>query len=167
MIVAGIDPGKAGAIAALREDAAVLLLEDAPMLRVGKKQEYDLAAMADLLRYVQALDPAAAVAIERVWVRPGEGAVGAMTFGEGSGIWLGVTAALNLRLERVTPMRWRRAVMDGLPKGKGSSIQRARELFPDQAPKLTRRKDDGRAEALLIAEFARRTFLGLSPKEEP
>lgn len=158
MIVAGIDPGKGGAIAALREDAAVLLLEDAPLLRVGTKQEYDLGRMADLLRYVQALDPAAVIAVERVWVRPGEGAVGAMTFGEGSGIWLGATSALNLRLERVTPMRWRRAVMDGLPKGKGSSMQRARELFPDQAEKLAKKKDDGRAEALLIAEFARRTF---------
>jgi crossover junction endodeoxyribonuclease RuvC len=158
MIVVGIDCGKMGALAALREDGVVMLLRDAPILQVGKKREYDLAAMADLLRWVQKHDANALVAIERVWARPGEGAVGAISFGEGSGIWLGAVTALGLRLERVTPMRWRKAMLDGLPKGKGSSMQRAKGLFPDQTAQLARKKDDGRAEALLIAEFARRSF---------
>jgi len=69
------------------------------------------------------------------------------TCGLGMGVWLGVLAALRLPYTRVRPQIWKRAF--GLSKDKAASILRAQQLYPDAD--LRRRKDDGRAEALLLA----------------
>jgi hypothetical protein len=64
----------------------------------------------------------------------------------------------GLRVEEITPQRWKR--MYGLAGGKenkGSSLEVARRLFPDLADThLKRAKDQNRAEALLIANFAKK-----------
>jgi hypothetical protein len=157
MIVVGIDCGKDGAIAVLR-DGCCVALHDMPTLKVGKREEYDAGAMTRILVQAVAGADRDLIAIEHVTANPKNGAIGAAKFFTGFGIWIGIIASLGLRLERVTPQRWRKAMLEGLPKGKGSSMLRARELFPALAPQLARKKDDGRAEALLIAEYARRTF---------
>jgi len=157
--IVGIDCGASGAIAVLRESECVGLF-DMPMIQVGTRMEYNARAMAKLVIDDLELGASDLVAIEHVHPNGKNGAVGAFKFATGYGIWLGIIAACDLRLERVTPQRWRKAMLEGLPKGKGASFQRALELFPDQASFLTRKKDDGRAEALLIAEYARRTFAG-------
>jgi crossover junction endodeoxyribonuclease RuvC len=41
---------------------------------------------------------------------------------------------------------------------KDAARMRACQLFPSAANMLERKKDDGRAEALLIAEYGRRTL---------
>lgn len=164
MIVIGIDPGKTGAVAVLKGDGEVLALYDTPVIQVHTprrktpRSEYDAGGMARVISY----EPnETLVAIEQVHSMPDEGPVGAFKFGLGMGIWLGAAAALCLRVERVTPQRWRKAMLEGLPQGKGASLLRARELFPAMHERLARcRKDAGPADALLIAEYARRTFLG-------
>lgn len=166
MIFVGVDPGKSGGLAWLDESRKVIRLADAPLVKVGKRHEYDLAEMAQMLRF-PAGGADALLAIEQVGSHKGEGPQGAFTFGTGFGIWLGIAAALRMRIERITPQRWRKGMMEGLAREKGASILRAKELFPDQTEKLTRKKDDGRAEALLIAEFARRTFAAAATKEAP
>jgi crossover junction endodeoxyribonuclease RuvC len=52
----------------------------------------------------------------------------------------------------VRPRAWKKDM--GLTADKDESLSMARELWPD-AP-LARKKDNGRAEALLIAEWLRR-----------
>jgi len=158
MIVIGCDPGKSGALAVLDESRRLIEIADAPLTQVGKRFEYDLGRMALYLEPYRDCD--ALLAIEQVGSHKGEGPQGAFTFGAGFGIWLGIAAAFRLRIERITPQRWKKAMLEGLPKEKGSSIQRAKELFPDMTVRLTRKKDHGRADALLIAEYARRAFLG-------
>jgi hypothetical protein len=49
----------------------------------------------------------------------------------------------------VTPTKWKRAL--GLGADKGDSRRRAMETWPYMASKFARVKDDGRAEAALIA----------------
>lgn len=156
MIIVGIDPGKGGAVVTLDHDGSVSSIMDTPLVRVGRRHEYSLAAMSEILRYYP--PDTTLLAIEQVGVRPGEGVLGAFTFGTGFGLWLGIAAAYKLPIERITPQRWQKVMLEGLPKGKGSAIARAQELFPDAAMKLKRIKDHGRADALLIAEYARRTF---------
>lgn len=178
MLIAGIDPGKTGCLAVIEAsgrcaglfDTSVIEVRSARRTSKGTRSEYDAASMAGVLRWVRNLrgPEHVLVAIEQVGAMPGEGAVGAFKFGTGFGIWIGVAAALGLRIERVTPQRWRKAMLAGLPAGKGASLLRARELFPDQHERLARsRKDAGPADALLIAEFARRHLVGDHGRTDP
>ncbi|MEF9603307.1 hypothetical protein O4J55_13490 [Paracoccus sp. PXZ] len=58
------------------------------------------------------------------------------------------------RLTLVRPTTWKPAL--GLTADKRESLAMARELFPGAADMLSRAKDDGRAEALLLTEYHRR-----------
>jgi hypothetical protein len=69
------------------------------------------------------------------------------TCGLGMGVWLGVLATLALPPTRVQPQIWKRAL--GLGKDKEQARLRAMQLFP-QAD-LRRKRDHGRAEAILLA----------------
>ena len=79
------------------------------------------------------------------------------------GCWQGVLAALQIPHQMVTPQRWKRTLMDGRPKGKAASVLVAQQLFPWAAPQLRGPRGkalDGRADALLIAEYVRRHHAG-------
>lgn len=67
---------------------------------------------------------------------------------------LGTLAALAMSHDVVQPASWKRRA--GIPPGadKRASIATATRLLPGAAPHLTRIKDDGRAEALLLARQA-------------
>jgi hypothetical protein len=82
---------------------------------------------------------------------PGQETRSTFTVGLGFGIWLGVLAALALPYTRVRPAIWKRAL--GLGKDKEQARLRAMQLFP-QAD-LRRKRDHGRAEALLLAWWGR------------
>jgi crossover junction endodeoxyribonuclease RuvC len=70
-------------------------------------------------------------------------------FGRSAGIIEGVVAALRMPHTYVTPATWTKAV--GRAAGKDASRMRAMELFPDNDDWFRRAKDDGRADAALIA----------------
>ena len=80
---------------------------------------------------------------------PGQGVSSTWTTGYGFGVWLGVLAALALPHTRVRPAIWKRAM--GLGKDKEQARLRAIQLFP--SADLRRKKDHGRAEALLLAWY--------------
>jgi hypothetical protein len=88
--------------------------------------------------------------LELVHSSPQMGVKSAFTFGEGYGRLQMALTALGVPYERVRPQAWQKA-MGCLTKGdKNVSKRRAQELFP--ALKVTH----AIADALLIAEFARR-----------
>jgi crossover junction endodeoxyribonuclease RuvC len=91
--------------------------------------------------------------VEYVGTRPGEGAVGAFSFGRSCGVIEGVLGALGVRATHISPAWWKRAV--GLPVGRDGAKDAARSeairRWPDHAGLFARIKDDGRAEAALIA----------------
>jgi hypothetical protein len=62
----------------------------------------------------------------------------------------------------VRPRLWKDKL--GLSSDKNESLEMAREVYPDAEELLRRQKDDGRAEALLLVEYARR-HLNLSAVE--
>lgn len=144
----GIDPGIGGAVGLVREDGTFAAVADMPTLptTTGRRQ-VDFAALAAILRE----HGPAFVLVERVGPRPGEGAVGAFAFGYSFGGILATLAALALPHDVVQPAAWKRRA--GIPPGadKRASIATAVRLLPDAAPHLARVKDDGRAEALLLA----------------
>jgi crossover junction endodeoxyribonuclease RuvC len=160
----GIDPGITGAIAMLDGDTNEVELFDTPLvtIKAGKslKNEMNAAQVALMMQSITA-GKEAMVTIEKVQAMPGGGertmgATSAFNFGKGFGIWLGIIAALQLPFEQVHPMTWKSAVLRGMPKEKDASRVRAMELFPKAAKHLSRKKDHGRADALLLAVYGKR-----------
>jgi crossover junction endodeoxyribonuclease RuvC len=107
---------------------------------------------APLLGELLAQWHAGEVIAEFVAVRPREGAVGAFSFGR-CGVIEGACGALGLPVRFLTPSAWKRAV--GIAPGKDGAKDAARSeairRWPDQAALFARVRDDGRAEAALIA----------------
>jgi crossover junction endodeoxyribonuclease RuvC len=150
MIIGGIDIGVSGAIAIL-SDGALVEVHDMPVLRDGPKNR--ATVNAPLLAEIIAKSHAEKILIEWVGVRPGEGAVGAFAFGRARGVCEGVCAALGVPVEFITSPRWKR--IHGIAPGKNGTKDAARskaiQRWPDKADLFKRVKDDGRAEAALIA----------------
>ena len=110
--------------------------------------------MAALLRQH---DPAhTLVVLEAVHAMPRQGTTSMFSMGRGSGLWEGIIAAFELPLQLVIPRVWKNKMV-GIGADKNASRLKAIDLFPSVAGELSRVKDHGRAEALLMAEFWRRT----------
>lgn len=155
--ILGIDPGLSGALALYWPSSGVVAVRDMPVLETRRSDKrikrsvdpYELARLIDEWSKDIGL-----VCLELVGVRPGEGAVGAFSFGEGYGLVRGVCCANFLPVETVTPASWKRAM--GVKGDKDESRARASQLFPRSAGLWPRKKDDGRAESLLIAAYGAR-----------
>jgi hypothetical protein len=80
-------------------------------------------------------------------------------FGKGYGMWIGIVAALEIPYTLVTPQAWKKELMQGI-KDKDAGRLRAMQLFPAYNEWLVRKRDIGRADALLIAEYGRRQLKG-------
>jgi crossover junction endodeoxyribonuclease RuvC len=149
--IIGIDIGSQGALALLSPDGALLEIADMPILRDGPKSRPNVNAplLAEIVYRWQAKQ----AFVEYVGARPGEGPTGAFSFGRSKGVIEGVCAAAGLPVAFLTPPVWKRAV--GIPPGKDGAKDAARSeairRWPGQATLFARVKDDGRAEAALIA----------------
>lgn len=84
-----------------------------------------------------------------------QGVVGMLNYGIGYGEYLGMLKTRRIPYGEIHPMTWKKE-FNLIDKPKQSSIETARNLFPMVSDMLKRKKDHGRAEALLLAEFARR-----------
>lgn len=151
MIVIGVDPGISGAIARYNSSeasaATQLIIWDMPILEVNKKKTISPYLVANILK-----EAAAPVYIEKVAAMPNQGVTSMFNFGKGFGVILGAAAGLGLQTTQVTPQQWMKALK--CQRGKDANRQRACELFPQYADMFARKKDDGRADAALLAYYA-------------
>lgn len=134
---------------------------DTPILTVAgskNKRECNASAMASLLEPYR--DCEALVVLENIHSMPKQGVASSFSFGKGFGMWLGIVAAFKLPMELVSPQRWKKEILVDMGQGKDASRFKAIALFPSIAEQLSRKKDDGRAEALLLAEYGRRLRKG-------
>ena len=150
-LVIGIDPGLGGALALLTSDGVLLDLDDMPVLADGAAGRR--AINAPLLAARVRAWGAGLAFCELVGPRPGEGAVGAFGFGRSRGIIEGVLGTMAVPVEMIAPAWWKRRI--GIPPGKDGAKDLARSeairRWPAMADRFARKKDDGRAEAALIA----------------
>jgi crossover junction endodeoxyribonuclease RuvC len=163
MNVIGIDPGIHGAVALVADDAAYVV--DTPTLerKVGRKirRRVNVIELADALTTFAL--PGTVAYVERAQASPRMGVSSSFAYGEAFGMVVGVLAHLHIETRFVSPSVWKREM--GLVKPgarelgrdeereKGSALELARKLYPQLADKLARAKDDGRADALLIAHW--------------
>lgn len=151
MTILGIDPGASGGIAFFSMQRGLLSIFDMPTVEVkrgGKNKREVSAAMLNAIIGARDIDVAF---VEKVGAMPGQGVSSMFQFGRSVGMIEGVLAALEIPTNYVTPQSWQKAV--GARGGKDASRARAAELFPAYAANFSRKKDDGRADAALIAWY--------------
>lgn len=155
MKVIGIDPGKSGAVAMV-DGLQLLGVFDMPTVKLNKGTElcgYSLnGLLAEMLHDHGPVDFAV---IEKVHTTPQMGVTSAGSFMESYGMSKMAIIARGIRLEYVSPQKWKSAL--GLNADKSASLALARAKWPD-SDSFKLKKHEGRAEAALIAEFGRRHF---------
>jgi hypothetical protein len=148
--ICGIDPGTYGCIA-LYHPEKPLILFDMPTLEIsrnGKKRiQIDLYALA---RFVDEHSSQIKRAIiENPQGMPGQASNATYRLGLNCGIAQMVIAASFIPMELVAPSTWKRTM--GLSKDKDASRLKASQIAPQWSAQWSRVKDDGRAEAFLLA----------------
>lgn len=150
----GMDPGLSGAIAVLTDDT--LQIHDMPVMTVDRngkaKRQVSANELAELLNLHAGKD--CHVYCERVSAMAGQGVTSVFSFGRSFGMIEGILAALKMPVTFVAPATWVKGV--GRGPGKDASRSRAMELFPEYQHMFKRVKDDGRADAALIAHWGRK-----------
>jgi crossover junction endodeoxyribonuclease RuvC len=147
-MILGVDIGTRGALALLNPQGDLLEVADMPVLRDGPKGRPAVNGL--LLAEIVFRWHAKQAFIEHVGARPDEGAVGAFAFGRSRGVVEGVLAACGVPASHIAPAAWKRAV--GLSvASKDAARSDAIRRWPSHAALFARVKDDGRAEAALIA----------------
>lgn len=156
--IVGIDPGYTGAIAFLTSSGVEI--NDMPVAPNTKgKLELDLFGLGQLL--IPSRSGRNIAILEQVSAMPGQGVSSTFRFGEGYGALKMALIGHGYELHLVTPARWKKHF--GLSKDKGVSRGLASRRFPKSSHLFTRVKDDGRAEAALIALYGAENIPGIFP----
>jgi crossover junction endodeoxyribonuclease RuvC len=156
----GIDPGLTGALALLEVangDTTLVDVIDVPVVGSGAKQCVDVILLQEwLLRH----GPRHAF-LERAQAMPKQGASSGFKYGRTVGALEAVIAVSNIAITMVEPSKWKRHfhLQGGDKEGARGLVIR---LFPGEHRFFARKKDHGRAEAVLVGLYGMQTSLQLS-----
>jgi crossover junction endodeoxyribonuclease RuvC len=158
-MIAGVDIGLSGAIAFLTDDGKLIESHDMPTMRVGDKNEIDEDRVREMfsregLKHVF-FEKAQAMPTERKDKNTGktikQGIASTAHYMASYGLVRGICRGIGVPYSLVHPATWKKAMMKDMPKEKSASTYRVQQLFPGCG--LTRVKDHGRADAILIALY--------------
>lgn len=161
----GIDPGLSGAIAILRTPSIfdphagpLVELYPMPTVKVRSKRILDYPALWDLFEMHLAGCQLVAIESQAGYSPPGIriGAGSIFSMGRGFGALEAFAHAAEVPAEYPQPGAWKKFL--GVPKEKAGARATAERLFP--GVELPKRKSADHAEALLLAEYARRRHAG-------
>lgn len=146
----GIDPGISGAIAIIHDHGGVTFHDMPTVTKLnGKGNQVDAATLANVLREYAVADIAY---LEQVGAMPGQGVTSMFSFGDSFGVIRGILAAVGIPYCLVRPQKWKkRAGLSGRDKDAARAV--AMNLYPSASSGLSRKKDVGRADALLLAHY--------------
>ena len=149
----GIDPGLSGALAfRFGEEMDVRPMPTLTISKAkGTRRVLDLTALSNIIDDKTKNAARVGVFIERVSAMPKQGVASMFSFGESYGAIKGIVAAHFLPMTLVTPVTWKAKLK--VSKNKDDARYRASQLMPRFAHLWSRRKDDGMAEAALIAFY--------------
>lgn len=118
-------------------------------------KEVDARAVATFIRAQCEAHPGAQLqaALEKVGARPGDGGTSAFRFGDSYGQARAVLQVMGVPYLRAIPAVWKRR-FGLIGQDKDAARLLAIQRFPAAAFQLQRKKDNGRADALLIALWA-------------
>lgn len=153
----GVDPGSKGAIAVIDENSDRAYFID--LEKDYRPYEWAMYCLQDDSNSWRNT----VVTVEDVCGRPGQSCSANTTFMKLAGMAELTGHILATEFSLVKPQVWKKHYGLIFPKTvtktekKHHSVELARELFPDNVDSLLMSKD-GRAEALLLAEYGRRKF---------
>lgn len=160
--VVGIDPGITGAIALIERDrgfTSLVEVIDMPTIASGKGAKSSERSKVDvwgLSRFLRDCMPAD-VWVEQVAPMPSGGrsmgATSAFRFGEAFACAWAIPAVLTMPVHMVTPVLWKKSMGIAPKSGKDASRLMVLERFPGRSGDFARKKDHGRADAVLIALY--------------
>jgi len=141
-VYGGIDPGKKGAIALLDEQNVVDALEMPETTKgvleaIERMSEYDVKMLA----------------LEKPIAMPGQGTKTTSTVFQAYGVLVAGLTVFHVPFIEVAPARWKRNL--DLTSSKDLSRERATQMFPEFAHLWKLKRQDGVAEAALLAYWAK------------
>lgn len=148
-IFIGIDPGKNGGIAYINTENGYF--ETVPY----SNQELIHLCIDTTHKNVGCSE--VICCLEKVGAMPGQGVVSMFNFGASVGYIKGVLEAFYIPYQEISPQKWKKEF--GLTSDKAASAEICGKLFPGLSLLATpkcKKPHDGMAEALLMAEYARR-----------
>jgi len=140
-VIVGIDPGVTGGLAVIH-DGKLVGVEPMP-IHDGRADGAEIDSM--LVTWEPDF-----VYVEKTQAMPKNGSIASFSLGLNSGIVIGCVTANHFPMVLVRPIDWKRS-MGLVGKDKNASRGLASELFPEFRDRFKRVKDDGLAEACLIA----------------
>ncbi len=160
MIFIGIDPGVTGGISIVFTKGEFSIDEAiANEVPLTSDRKIDCRHIFEDLKEITecCLDKVFCV-IEKAQSMPGQGAPATFNYGVTYGKLLSILDVLRIPYQEVHPMKWKKE-FQLVKKSKHDSAAVASKLFPAQNFLTERgRLMDGKAESLLLAEYARRIY---------
>ena len=96
------------------------------------------------------------VVVEQVSAMPGQGVTSMFNFGQSFGVIKGICSAMELPIFYVRPAKWKK-YFNLINAEKDASRTKVIEMFPKISQKLSRKKDNNKADAILIAKYFENT----------
>tara|TARA_Y100000310_G_C20467870_1_gene708545 strand:- start:356 stop:892 length:537 start_codon:yes stop_codon:yes gene_type:complete len=160
----GVDPGLSGGISVFSTDkfSVFSMPTKSRILRKKTKRDMDIQALVDIFDNNIGFNTNVVAGIELVHAMPQQGVSSTFLFGRVSGIVEGCIGAFGYESYRITPQVWKKFYpeMKGLDRKEQKDL--ARDLASNIAPyikdEFRRKKDDGKAEALLIANYIKEKY---------
>lgn len=152
-MILGIDPGKTGAL---------VWIDGGKVAQFSRMPEgpaataYAISLYAKQTKFAVIEDVGAMTYVDKNGMKRGQGASASFNFGFGAGMLHGILAAFNIRTWPVSPSTWKASL--GLTSDKYLSLSLAAKTFPESSHLFKMRKDDGLAEAALLALFGAKHF---------
>ena len=155
MRIIGIDPGLSGGIAIL-DNLKIFDIYDMPIMSEGKKNKNQLnsAQLVKIIKKNIISNGDTFLIVEQVSAMPGQGVTSMFNFGQTFGSIKGICAALNLPIFFVRPAKWKKH-FDLINSSKDASRTKVIEMYPSISPRLSKKKDVNKADAILIARYFR------------
>lgn len=159
----GVDPGAGGALALIRHlhscggtKTVQLQVVDMPVHEINGKRRIDLHALVRQMRQWAMVYGDIQALVENVSAMPGQSPNGMFWFGYSAAAVQTAIVAADIPLRLVAPQVWKKYYgLKGGKENKDHARQLACRTFPQCAEVFARKKDDGRAEAALLANYGK------------
>ena len=155
MIIVGIDPGISGALCFF-SNGNVIDVIDMPTMAEGKKNKKQVNGRQIFNEILNIKNTFTGhkinVVVEQVSAMPGQGVTSMFNFGQSFGVIKGICSAMELPIFYVRPAKWKK-YFNLINAEKDASRTKVIEMFPKISQKLSRKKDNNKADAILIAKY--------------
>jgi len=160
MLIIGIDPGVSGSICFF-QNGKIEDVIDMPTMTDGKKNKKQVNGSQifnEISKRIIGIDKKnIKVVIEQVSAMPGQGVTSMFNFGQSFGILKGICSSMQLSMYFVRPVKWKK-YFNLINSEKDASRTKAIEIFPYFSGNLSKKKDNNKADAILIASFYYETY---------